>query len=292
MTILEAKKQLLHSLLNIYDSRESGAIADLVLENITGLTRIDRVIHKNEMLSPEKTALLEKYTGELIGHKPIQYVLEEAWFSGMKFYVNEYVLIPRPETEELVHWLIEDAENEKNKNQYPISKSKNILDVGTGSGCIAISLKKKLLQTEIVACDISQYALEVAKRNAMLLGTTINFLQLDFLKNNTTDALSVFDYIISNPPYIPLKDKITMKQHVVEYEPHQALFVPDADPLVFYRAIANFAVRKLSADGKIFVELHEELATSVAQLFLSLGFKATEIKKDIQGKDRMMKITR
>jgi len=278
---MEAKQQLLLSLSNIYDQTESATIVDLVLENITGLKKIDRIIHKNKTFSPADKVLLKKYTAELIGHKPVQYVLQEAWFYGMKFYVNEHVLIPRPETEELIQWLLDDLQ---------ISKSQNILDVGTGSGCIAIVLKKKLPLSTIDACDISKDALEVARHNAGLNEVSINFLELDFLNN--AQALSMYDYIISNPPYIPLKDKIAMKKNVLVYEPHTALFVEDNNPLIFYKAIADFAMIKLLEDGRIFVELHEELSPAVEQLFLSKGFSSVEIKKDMQGKNRMMKITK
>lgn len=288
MTIHEARQQLLPGLGNIYDQREADTIADLVLENITGLKKVDRIIHKNKTFSSSEIILFKKYFTALLEHKPVQYVLQEAWFYGMKFYVNEHVLIPRPETEELVRWMLEDIEIVKSQNQ----KSPTILDVGTGSGCIAIALKKRSPLLDIDACDISNDALAVAKRNAAFLGTEINFLQLDFLNRVETDTLSTYDYIISNPPYIPLNDKITMNKNVVSYEPHLALFVTDADPLIFYKAIADFAVNKLLVHGKIFVEMHEELFAEVEKLFQSRGFPRIEIKKDMQGKERMMKISK
>jgi release factor glutamine methyltransferase len=286
MTIQEAREQLILSLGSIYDQRESTGITDMVLENITGLKKIDRIIEKNKQLSLSNEDLLEKYTVELLDHKPVQYVLHEAWFYGLKFFVNEHVLIPRPETEELVRWLIGDTQASKLQNQ----KSLKLLDIGTGSGCIAVALKKQLPISDIDACDISQEALDVAMRNAADHQTKINFMQSDFLNSNLPPK-PLYDYIISNPPYIPLEDKTSMRKNVLEYEPHLALFVNDTNPLIFYEAIADFAKKKLSPIGKIFVELHEELSVSAQQLFLSKGFDSVEIKKDMQEKNRLLKAT-
>jgi len=284
---MEAKQQLLLSLSNIYDQTESATIVDLVLENITGLKKVDRIIDKNKKLSAEDINLLKKYTGELMDHKPIQYVLQEAWFCGLKFYVNEHVLIPRPETEELVQWLLDDFEISKSHNQ----DAQNILDIGTGSGCIAIALKKKLPLLEISACDISKDALDVARHNAQMHEVNINFLQVDFLDRNNWTSVPSTEYIVSNPPYIPLSDKKSMKQNVIAYEPHIALFVANDNSLIFYEAIADFSVEKLPGGGKIFAEIHEELSDDVKQLFWTKGLSSVEIKKDNQGKNRMVKAT-
>ena len=299
MTIHEAQQQLLFKLYDIYDNREAAAIADLVMENITEWKKIDRVVNKNVPLSLPKTELLKKYSEELLLHKPVQYVLHEAWFAGMKFYVDENVLIPRPETEELVDWIVREVKSSESgdgsrmtDDQRPMTeKTFTILDIGTGSGCIPIALKKKLPQAEIYSCDISEGALTVAKKNALDNSTNVHFLNFDFLNEKQRDLLPSPDIIVSNPPYVPLKDKQTMMPNVTDFEPHLALFVEDNNPLVFYEAIADFAIEKLSNNGKIFVEAHEEQSSNVKKLFSFKGFNGIEIKKDMQGKDRMIKAT-
>lgn len=301
MTIHEAQQQLLFKLYDIYDNREAAAITNLVMENITEWKKIDRVVNKEVPLSLPKIELLKKFTGELLSHKPVQYVLHEAWFEGMKFYVDEHVLIPRPETEELVDWVAAEIKNEqsaiRNKGvsdhpkpaitYYPFT----ILDIGTGSGCIPIALKKKLPFAEIYSCDLSEEALNIAKRNANNNNTDIQFLHLDFLNEQQRSALPAFDIIVSNPPYVPIKDKPTMMRNVTEHEPHLALFVEDDEPLVFYKAISDFAKQHLLSNGKIFVEMHEDQSANVKKLFPSGAFNSVEIKKDMQGKERMLKAT-
>ncbi|HTS42969.1 MAG TPA: peptide chain release factor N(5)-glutamine methyltransferase [Puia sp.] len=287
MTIYEATRQLISRLALIYDHREATAIADLVMENISGLKKVDRIIHKNTDLSLSASELLSKYSEDLLSHKPVQYVLHEAWFCGMKFYVDEQVLIPRPETEELVEWVIAEIQSSKKKTETKL----RILDIGTGSGCIAVALKKKLPEAEIHTCDISREALEVAKRNAFSHKTDIQFFQLDFLDENSWSTLDSYQWIVSNPPYIPLYDKKNMQPNIVDYEPHLALFVTENNPLVFYEAIAAFAVKKLLPPGEVFLELHEELASRIKELFLGKNFKTAEIRKDIHGRDRMLKAT-
>lgn len=286
MTIAESRQQLLQNLAGIYDEREAISISDMVLEKITGLKKIDRIIDKNKKLSAPQLELLENYTESLRKHVPVQYILHEAWFCGMKFYVDENVLIPRPETEELVDWLLQEITVAKTQSQYAGS----ILDIGTGSGCIAIALKKKLAAADIDACDISMSALNVAAKNAIINDVKVNFMQTDFLKIEERKKLPLYDFIISNPPYIPSRDKSSMRQNVLDHEPHLALFVENDNPLIFYDAIAEFAKEKLSAGGKIFVELHEELSERASALFFSRGFSFVEVKKDMQGKNRMIKV--
>lgn len=276
MTLQAAAYQLTQQLSTIYESREAANIADWVLEHLTGWKKIDRLIHKDEELANKKQLLLERYTQELLQHKPVQYVLNEAWFCGMHFFVNEHVLIPRPETEELVEWITRS------------SQPKTLLDVGTGSGCIPISIKKKLPGVETYACDISTKALEVAKQNALAQNTNIHFLHIDFLDKKAREDLPQVDTLVSNPPYIPQKDKDTMLPNVLQYEPHLALFVEDNDPLIFYRALAEFGQTHLLPGGSIFVEIHEDLANAVKELFNAFN---VEIKKDMQGKERMIRAT-
>jgi len=300
MTIYEAQQRLIFQLFEIYDNREAANIADLVMEHITGWKKIDRILNKQVPLLNDKITLLEKFTTELLVHKPVQYVLNEAWFYGLKFFVNEHVLIPRPETEELVEWIVREVGDTRyevqNKNQDPENRHEHhtlrIFDVGTGSGCIPITLKKNLHSADIYTCDISKEALGVAQRNALEHQADIGLLHIDFLDISQWEHLPFFDIVVSNPPYIPLKDKETMRPNVIDYEPHLALFVENNDPLIFYRSIADFAKEKLRPGGIIFAELHEGLATGVQEVFAEKGFDNMEIKKDMQGKDRMIKVNR
>lgn len=198
----------------------------------------------------------------------------------MKFYVDQNVLIPRPETEELVEWIITDC-------KFPINELK-ILDIGSGSGCIPVALKRKLRKAEVWSCDISEAALKVAKKNADTLGAIINFLLLDILNKEQRERLPSFDIIVSNPPYIPQKERYQMRPNVLEYEPARALFVPDNDPLIFYKAIADFGKTHLNKKGTIYAEIHEDIGEVTSKLFQTAGFTTT-IQKDMQGKERMIK---
>jgi release factor glutamine methyltransferase len=289
MTLQEAQHQLSSLLTTLYDKREAGNIADWVMEKITGLQKIDRVLRKHEPIGAASQEILEKYTAGLLTHRPVQYVLEEGWFCGMKFFVDEQVLIPRPETEELVQWILEDTMAATNKAVSPLS----ILDIGTGSGCIPVVLKKRLPQCLVSACDISAGALAVAKRNAAQHGTDIDFLQLDFLDSRQRALLPAAQVIVSNPPYIPVKDKDSMAANVVTFEPHLALFVDGTDALLFYRAFAVFVKEKAAQapDGSLYVEVHEEMAGAVAALLHEEGLPGITLRKDMQGKERMIKAT-
>ena len=284
MTIHEASQQLIFQLFHLYDEREAKNIADWVMENITGWKKIDRVSNKSVPLSATQQTQLQQYTNELLTHTPVQYVLHEAWFYKMKLYVDENVLIPRPETEELVEWIINEV---KSKN----SKVKTVLDIGTGSGCIPLALKKNRPSYEIHSCDISEAALTVARRNAAGQQLAIHFHRCNILSETERESLPQFDTIVSNPPYIPQKDKASMAQNVLNHEPHIALFVPDDNPLIFYSAIADFASTHLKKDGTIYLEIHEDLGLAVINLFKEKGYRQIELKKDLQGKDRMVRIT-
>ena len=237
MTINQASKELEKELLSIYDDRESAAITDWVMEYLTGWKRLERIINKNEVMSDHTIEQLKEITLQLKAHKPVQYILHQAWFHKMRLYVDEHVLIPRPETEELLQWAIAEADNLQRKVG---GRRLRALDVGTGSGCIAIALKKDRPELEVHACDISKGALEVAKRNALLEDTKIEFHELDFLNERDKAKLPLFDLIISNPPYIAEEDKSSIDKHVVEYEPHLALFVPQEDSLIFYKHLGEF----------------------------------------------------
>jgi len=295
MTIDESYKHFVKNLQTIYDERESSNITDWIFEN-AGIKKLERITAKQQHLSNLTLTQLNNKLEQLLTHKPIQYVLGEAWFYKMKFRVNEHVLIPRPETEELVEWVIDDVRSRKykvrNKKSYNIahqtSVNIHIIDIGTGCGCIAIALKKELPDAEIFAIDVSQNALQIAQQNAGDQNAAINFLELDFLNEDQWHVLPIFDSIVSNPPYIPEGEKDKLAKNVVEYEPHIALFVENNDPFIFYRKMAHFAGRHLKQHGKVFVEVHENFSEEVKQIFADKNFK-TEIRKDNYGRKRMVK---
>ena len=284
ITIIGAFRKLANALQPVYDKREAENIADIVIEKLTGLKRIDRILNQESSLSPEQEKKLEHYIAELLLHKPLQYIIQESWFYELPFFVNEHVLIPRPETEELVEWIVTDA---KERLSPPA-----ILDIGTGSGCIPVALKKNILNAWLTAVDISEQALLVAKKNADNNNVTIDFLLVDILSQKKISSLPSFDIIVSNPPYIPVSDMVEMRENVVNYEPHLALFVENNDPLLFYRAISDFAVSHLATSGCIYVEIHEAMGEAVKKQFEVNGFSNTIIKKDMQGKYRMIRACR
>jgi len=284
MTVQEARQELVNSLVNIYDEGEAANITELIMEYITRWTRTEQISNKDVPFSFSQINLLENITDRLLKHEPVQYIISEAWFAGMKFYVDRNVLIPRPETEELVDWLVRDCSKE--------TRHLKMLDVGTGSGCIAIVIKNKLPGVDMWACDVSDAALTVARMNADGLNAPIDFVPLDFLDSEQRKQLGFFDIIVANPPYVPQKDKIPMRKNVVAYEPHLALFVSDDDPLVFYDAIADFGEGHLKDDGRIYLEIHEEIGGKVTELFTRKGYSSTELKKDLEGKDRMVRISK
>lgn len=280
MTIHEAYTELKNQLYFQYDHAESANIADMVMEKITGLSKPERFLNGLQLLSTEKENIYNAYVNQLNTGKPVQQILEEAWFHGLPFYVNEDVLIPRPETDELVEWVTEEL-----RSKSAIS----ILDVGTGSGCISVSLKKELPSAVVHAVDVSEAALRVAKRNAASFNTDVNFQQLDFLDAAKRKELPAFDCIVSNPPYIKRSEAAAMRDNVLKFEPHLALFVENEDPLLFYRAIAEFAQTHLKSFGSVFLEINEALADDVMKLFDDYKFDEIELRADMQGKDRMIK---
>jgi release factor glutamine methyltransferase len=222
--------------------------------------------------------------------KPIQYILGETEFFGLRFEVNENTLIPRPETEELVELIIK----EEGKGKREEGKVK-ILDIGTGSGCIAISIAKNIPTAEVFAIDVSEKALAVAKKNSEINSTKVNFINADILKIDDVTELSTFDFrlstfdlIVSNPPYVRNLEKAEIKPNVLEYEPHLALFVEDNDALLFYRKIAQLAIKNLAVNGKLYFEINQYLGKETVQLLESLAFKNVELIKDIYGNDRII----
>ena len=294
MTVNSSYQHLKNNLVNIYDAKESGNIAELVIEKITGLKRTARILNKHQALTDEQLNTLQKYLQELMSHKPVQYVLYEAWFAGMKFFVDSPVLIPRPETEELVDWIVSDAvlNNKVIEIRNPESEIQNsftILDIGTGSGCIAIAMKNKIKNAEVFALDISEDALKIAALNAEQNNAKINFLKTNILKKHANISTLLFDIIVSNPPYITKKESAELHANVIAYEPHIALFVPDENPLLFYDTIADFSLSHLTETGSLYFETHENFANEVVSLLAKKGFQSIEIKKDLQQKNRMVK---
>jgi release factor glutamine methyltransferase len=280
MLIELAYQQLLQKLETLYEKREASNIANWVIEHITGLKRMDRLLQKDKLLSVEQTEKLATKTDQLLNSEPVQYVLGEAWFAGNKFYVDPAVLIPRPETEELLEWI---------KADHAINPYHQILDIGTGSGCIPITLKLRKPFASVLSIDISSEALIIAKKNAASLNANINLMQIDFLKESNWTTLPLFDCIVSNPPYIKESERSSMSKHVTDFEPSLALFVPDNDALIFYRKIAEFGTTHLEKNGAIYLEINQALGNEVISLFQQFGY-ATELRKDLMANDRMVKV--
>ena len=279
MNLQEATKHITNSLQKIYSQRESQNIAAILMEHITALSATQRLIASTKDLTNTQIQTLNQSIEELLQHKPIQQIVGYTWFAGNKFYVDENVLIPRPETDELVEHIVKQHLNQ------PIS----ILDIGTGSGCIAVSLKHKLPSATVTAIDISDKALVIATKNASSIGVDVNFLQLDFLEENNWNQLPQFDVIVSNPPYIKEVEQAQMHNNVLLHEPHLALFVPNDNALIFYEKIALFAKTHLKPNGSIWLEINEALGKETAAVFIDNGFSA-EIILDMQGKERMIKV--
>lgn len=280
MNLKEQYQLFLRSLSALYSSDESAAIAAWVLE-AAGIHPRDMITDPQREINLLLKNKLQQQLDELLQNKPVQYVLGEAWFYQLKFNVNEHVLIPRPETEELVQLVIQEMHSSKD----PLKKK--LLDVGTGSGCIAITLKKNLPAALVSAIDVSDDALSVAVSNALLNDVSVAFNKIDFLNEKEWSSIGEFDVIVSNPPYIPLNEKAEMDKHVIDFEPHIALFVPENDPLLFYKKLAMFGKNHLKPGGKIFLETHAHYAKKVAD-HLATFYTSVNIIKDISGNDRMI----
>lgn len=297
MKIGEAEKYIIEGLTGIYEESESATIAQLVLEECTGQSRTYLLLNKKEPLPANQESKLKEYLQRLQQHEPVQYLLNKAWFYGMELYVDRNVLIPRPETEELVDWIVRDVKAsgmpvfERGPMQADVTNQLKVLDVGSGSGCIALALKKAMPKAEVWGCDVSDEALNVARRNGAALDIRVDFQSINFLNEAEQSSLPIVDIIVSNPPYIPFSDKASMQANVLDYEPHTALFVPNDDALLFYKAIAQFARKRRYPNGAIYLEIHEDLGVAVENLFRSEGYQKVEIKKDMQGKERMVKVS-
>ena len=278
--IKEYKAKFIAELISIYDEMEAESFFYLILENQRQLRRIDLALNPELQFSEDEILIWNEILDKLKLEIPIQYILVTTHFYGLEFNVNENVLIPRPETEELVEWIISTSVN------MPKFKNIKILDIGTGSGCIAISLAKNIPNAEVSAIDISDKALATAKENADLNEVAVAFIQRNILETN--DLEQQFDIIVSNPPYVRNLEKAEIKSNVLANEPHLALFVEDNDALIFYRKIAELATKNLSLEGKLFFEINQYLGKETVELLEKMHFKNIELRKDIYGNDRMI----
>ncbi|RFZ94442.1 peptide chain release factor N(5)-glutamine methyltransferase [Mucilaginibacter conchicola] len=273
---------------NLYDPREAEAIAMLVLEELTGLSRASIKAFDNDDITAEALEKLYPILEELKTGKPVQYILGTAEFYGLSFLVTPATLIPRPETEELVSWILETSQNSK----FKIQKALRILDIGTGTGCIPITLKKNLRDADVSAIDISADALKTAKENALINDVDVSFFEVDILSQDTYQPInSRYDIIVSNPPYVTPSDKLQMHTNVTDFEPHTALFVTQEDPLIFYRTIADFAVQNLVQKGHLYFEINEAYGQHTIDMLASKGFTDIELRQDMSSRDRMIKAT-
>ena len=277
MLVKNYKHIFLDELSSLYDEKEIESFFYIVLQQFHNKKRIDLALHPEMEMNASDLNRWESVVVDLKKHKPIQYILGETEFYGLRFLVNEHTLIPRPETEELVSLII--------KNDLEI-KNLKILDIGTGSGCIAISLAKNL-NAEVFAIDVSEKALATAKKNAEINNVNVTFIQQNILEIENLGQQ--FDVIVSNPPYVRMLEKQEINPNVLEYEPHLALFVEDNDALLFYRKIAQLAQLNLSEKGSLYFEINQYLGKETVELLANLGFKNIEMKKDIYGNDRMIR---
>jgi release factor glutamine methyltransferase len=281
MLIREFKRHFFSELSNIYPETENQSFFTILVEFKLHLSRIQLALEQNFELDNDDFEFLQNALLKLKNQIPIQYITGETAFYGLMFKVDKNVLIPRPETEELVEWILQNHKN---------SKSLKILDVGTGSGCIAISLAKNLPNATVFALDISAEALTIAKNNAAMNQVKIDFILADILK--IEKLATNFDIIVSNPPYVRELEKARMQQNVLSNEPHLALFVKDENPLLFYDKIAELAKKHLTENGVLYFEINQYLGMETVDLLKSKGFKNIELKKDIYGVDRMVKCER
>ena len=278
MSLQDTKQAIKHQLSSLYDALEINSMVNIIIEEATGWDALHQNIHKNDALEPSQIEQLDHYVEQLLTGKPLQYIIQKAWFLGKAYFVNEAVLIPRPETEELVEWIIEYAQI--------INKPLSILDIGTGSGCIPISLKLAIPNAHITAIDISKEALAIAEQNAASYHTEIEWIAQDILQ--TKQLKDRYDIMVSNPPYIPLREKLAMQKQVADHEPEIALFVPDQFPLIFYSKIAHIGKSALKPNGQLFFEIHYDQGEAIIALLDEMGYHA-ELRQDIFGKDRMVR---
>jgi release factor glutamine methyltransferase len=282
LNISDLKSNFIKELTGLYPSDEIESFFNILSEKYLNLSRIDIALNRNEVISKANIVKFDDILDRLKTFEPIQYIIGETEFFGLPFKVNSHTLIPRPETEELVQLILDEVLQWKYKPEVL-----EVLDIGTGSGCIAISLANNLPKAEVSALDISREALMVAEINAKKNQVFLNLFECDI--RNSQSLPRNYDIIVSNPPYVRDLEKEFMEANVLSYEPELALFVEDTDPLLFYRKIAALAKVNLKPNGALFFEINEYLGKDMASLLKDMGFQHIEIKKDIYGKDRMLK---
>ena len=293
MTLSTFNHKFITELNGLYPKNEIDSFFKLLLEHQLHFSSVDIALKSNTNIDQNDLDFLLKACAELKQEKPIQYILGETEFYGLPFKVTKNTLIPRPETEELVDWIVQEIKEKSEKRK---DTELNILDIGTGSGCIAISLAKHLPKATVHALDISKDALAIAKQNAELNNVTVQFIEQDMLDSNVMLSLSKhlsesnqFDIIVSNPPYVRNLEKKEINNNVLQHEPHNALFVPDNNPLIFYDRIADFAKEKLSKNGQLFFEINQYLSIETEHLLRKKGYTTIEVKKDLFTNYRMIK---
>lgn len=270
-------------LLELYGQEESTSLMAILFEHYVSLKRHEILSGSARRISESELLKIHFACKELLKQRPVQYITGTAWFYGEAYKVTPDVLIPRPETEELCNWIIKDCQA-----LYTNQSTLRILDIGTGSGCIAITLKQNIENASMTALDVSDKALEVARANAASKGVKIDFVKVDILKQEQW-PIGPFDIIVSNPPYVKESEKELMKPNVLEHEPHVALFVSDEQPLVFYETIAKLAFQSLTVQGKLFFEINENLQEDLTLLMKRQGFNSIEFRKDMNNKTRMLR---
>ena len=295
--VRECRKYYASELETIYGSEEANALIMILLEHYFSLDRVKIAMNPELRLSESELLTLHFAVKELLTNKPVQYIIGETEFCGMRFFVDENVLIPRPETQELVEMIANGARRDnacviRIGCDVKTDGRPSILDIGTGSGCIAISLAKMIPNSDVIAVDVSEKALEVARKNAEENGVNVHFVLDDILNPHVKTlgrASQQFDIIVSNPPYVCESEKSEMRANVLDHEPSTALFVPDSDPLIFYRKILEFAQKALKPNGQIWFEINEKFGKETTELCREKGFKNVEIIKDFRGKERVVR---
>ncbi len=266
-------------LCEIYEEKEADNMLFMILMEFAGLNKAGILINHDQAVSESELLKIHFAVKDLLKEKPIQYILGKTEFYGLPFVVNSKVLIPRPETEEIVALVIEELK---------LNPNRNVLDIGTGSGCIAITIKKNIPEARVVALDVSDFAIEVAQLNAEINEVEIGFSKLDMLLPEKWNLKNSFDVIVSNPPYVRKSEKELMKKNVLDYEPGIALFVEDENPLIFYKAIAEFGQKYLNIGGKLFCEINQYLSEETQQLFAKQGYANVQVKNDMSGNPRII----
>lgn len=282
MQLRELYIHFVNDLKQCYDSHEASVISSMIFEFVAQINKSAVITHPHQIVEKEIRNKLNDALSQLKLFVPVQYITGHAWFYNLLFKVSPAVLVPRPETEELVKIVFDFIQTHHKKT---------ILDIGTGSGCIAVSLKKNLPEISMHAIELSEAALAIAKENGVAHSTEINWQQMNMLDEDQWQLLPMFDVIVSNPPYIPLKEKDKLDKNVTTHEPHLALFVPDNQPLIFYEKIAAFGKKHLAGNGSIFMETHENYAKEVAAHFNKNGYEAF-VQKDFYEKERIVTATR